>query len=108
MLYVDLINDAYRHVSLSGHHDVEIFEKQDYRIFKTSHCFESYLNYLPDDLRIALSKFRCVNDELPIERGRFGVCVGGGGVLQEMTEYKNFVIQLNWGMNTITYLSVHT
>ena len=29
----------------------------NYRIFKTSHGFESYLSYLPDDLRIALSKF---------------------------------------------------
>ena len=43
----------------------------NYRIFKTTHCFESYINYLPDDLRIALSKSRCVNHKLPIERGRF-------------------------------------
>ena len=28
--------------------------------------------------------------------------------LQEMTEYVNFVIQLNWGMNTITSLTVPT
>ena len=79
----------------------------NYRIFKTSHCFESYLNYLPDDLKIALSKFRCVNNTLPIERGRFGGG-GGGGRVQELTEYENFVIQLNWGMNTITSLSVLT
>ena len=45
-----------------------MFELQD---FKTSHGFESYINYLPDDLRIALSKFRCVNHKLPIERGSF-------------------------------------
>ena len=37
--------------------------------FKTSDCFESYLNYLPDDLRIALSKFRWVNHKLPTEKG---------------------------------------
>ena len=43
----------------------------NYIIFKTTHCFESYIKYLPDDLRIALSKFRCVNHKLPIERGRF-------------------------------------
>ena len=43
----------------------------NYRIFKISHGFESYLNYLPVDLRIALSKFRNVNHKLPIERGRF-------------------------------------
>ena len=71
----------------------------NYRIFKTTHCFESYIKYLPDDLRIALSKFRCVNHKLPIERGRFWGLHG-------MTEYVIFVIQLNWGMNTIISLSV--
>ena len=35
---------------------------------KTSHGFESFLNYLPDDLRIALSKFRCVYHKLPVEK----------------------------------------
>ena len=73
----------------------------NYRIFKTTHCFESYIEYLPDDLRIALSKFRCVNHKLPIERGRFWGLHG-------MTEYVIFVIQLNWGMNTIISLSVPT
>ena len=58
---------------------------------KITRCFESYINYLPDDLRIALSKFRCVNHKLPIERGRLGGLHG-------MTQYVNFVIQLNWGM----------
>ena len=29
-----------------------------------------YINYLPDDLRIALSKFRYVNHKLQIERGK--------------------------------------
>lgn len=43
----------------------------NYRIFKTTHCYENYLNILPSDLRIALSKFRCVNHKLPIEKGRF-------------------------------------
>ena len=42
----------------------------NYRIFKISHGFKRYLNYLPDDLRIALSK-RCVYHKLPKERWRF-------------------------------------
>ena len=36
----------------------------NYRILKTIHGFESYLNYLSDGLRIALSKFRCVKYKL--------------------------------------------
>ena len=44
------------------------FKCLHYRIFKTSHCFESYLNYLPDDLRITLSKFRCVNNNINRKR----------------------------------------
>lgn len=43
----------------------------NYRIFKQNHEFEKYLTELPRDLRIAYSKFRCVNHKLPIEKGRF-------------------------------------
>ena len=30
-----------------------------------------YLTLLPTDLRISLSKFRCTNHKLPIEKGRY-------------------------------------
>ena len=43
----------------------------NYRIFKRNHCFENYLSMLPTDLRISLSKFRCMNHNLPIEKGRY-------------------------------------
>ena len=43
----------------------------NYRTFKRNHCFENYLSILPSDLRVPLSKFRCVNHTLPIEKGRF-------------------------------------
>lgn len=43
----------------------------NFRIFKQNHNFETYLTELPRDLRIAYSKFRCINHKLPIEKGRF-------------------------------------
>ena len=60
----------------------------NYRIFKTVHCNENYLNLLAFDLRFALSKLRCVNHKLPIEKGRFFE-------LQEMNDFVSFVIQIN-------------
>ena len=49
----------------------ELSKCLNFRIFKHIHGFEKYLTELPTDLRIALSKFRCVNHKLPIEKGRF-------------------------------------
>lgn len=43
----------------------------NFRVFKTIHGFEEYLTNLPNDLRIAYSRFRCINHKLPIEKGRF-------------------------------------
>lgn len=43
----------------------------NYRIFKCTHSFEKYLVNLPFDLRKALCNFRCLNNRLPIEQGRF-------------------------------------
>lgn len=43
----------------------------NYRIYKRLHEFEKYLTQLPDDLRKALCNFRCLNNRLPVEKGRF-------------------------------------
>ena len=41
----------------------------NYRIFKNHFKLEKYLVDLPDNLRKILTKFRCRNHRLPIERG---------------------------------------
>lgn len=43
----------------------------NYRVFKCSHNFESYLVDLPFDLRKAFCSYRCLNHRLPVEQGRF-------------------------------------
>ena len=43
----------------------------NYRIYKTELKLEKYLLCLPTNLAIALCKFRCLNSNLPVEKGRF-------------------------------------
>ena len=43
----------------------------NYRIYKCDLKLENYLVSLPKNLSIALCKFRCLNIDLPIERGRY-------------------------------------
>ena len=43
----------------------------NYRIFKTDLVFEQYFHLLPNDLAMAFCHFRCLNNKLPIELGRF-------------------------------------
>ena len=42
-----------------------------YRIFKTEHGFEKYLDILNERDRITLTRFRTTNHRLPIETGRW-------------------------------------
>ena len=42
-----------------------------YRIYKIELKLENYLLCLPKNLAIALCKFRCLNSNLPVEKGRF-------------------------------------
>ena len=48
---------------------IKLYHNAVYRIIKTSFCFESYLNELPDLLRKYFTKLRCRNHRLPIEAG---------------------------------------
>jgi len=43
----------------------------NYRMFKRTLCFENYLVELPTPLRIAFTRFRLSNHNLPIEKGRY-------------------------------------
>ena len=43
----------------------------NYRIYKIELKLENYLLCLPKNLAIALCKFRCLNSNLPVEKGRF-------------------------------------
>ena len=43
----------------------------NYRLCKTSHNFEHYLNVLDDKDVITMSRFRTMNHKLPIENGRW-------------------------------------
>ena len=43
----------------------------NYRLYKTSHNFEHYLNVLDDKDVITMSRFRTMNHKLPIENGRW-------------------------------------
>ena len=43
----------------------------NYRIYKTQFKLEHYLLCLPRNLAIALCKFRCLNSNIPIEKGRY-------------------------------------
>ncbi len=43
----------------------------NYRLFKHSFQYESYLTELPTNLSLSLCHFRCCNHKLPIEKGRF-------------------------------------
>lgn len=42
-----------------------------YRIFKTEHCFENYLDFLNDKNIKVFCKFRTCNNKLPVEIGRW-------------------------------------
>ena len=48
----------------------ELSKCLNFRIFKYTYGFENYLTEQPIDLKIAYSKFRCVNHKLPVEKGR--------------------------------------
>ena len=41
-----------------------------YKMYKTNHCFEKYLDILPSNLAKVLCKYRTTNHCLPIEKGR--------------------------------------
>ena len=43
----------------------------NYRIFKQNLNFESYLTNIPFYYRVILSKFRCKNNKLPVNKNRF-------------------------------------
>ena len=56
----------------------------NYKIYKDIFGFKDYLIQLPDNLRVALTKFRCRNNKMPVEIGvrdnvprqqRFGIYV---------------------------------
>ena len=42
-----------------------------YRLYKTQHLFEEYLDIIPLNLAYILCRFRIMNHKLPIEKGRF-------------------------------------
>ena len=42
-----------------------------YRLYKKDFCFEEYLDKLPKSLAFYLCKFRTMNHNMPIEKGRY-------------------------------------
>ena len=45
------------------------YHKVVYRMYKVNLTFENYLTKLPDYLRFSYSRFRCRNNNFPVERG---------------------------------------
>ena len=65
----NILNDQFKQAWNS---DLENSPKAfSYRIFKTEHCFETYLGQLNERDRITLIRFRTTNHKLPIETGRW-------------------------------------
>ena len=65
----NILNDQFKQAWNS---DLENSPKAfSYRIFKTEHCFETYLDQLNERDRITLIRFRTTNHKLPIETGRW-------------------------------------